>query len=149
MNGYPYCRNFKDNMRMINLFEAELVTLLQLNNAFHISHSTAKALISKISSVPHRVKYVEALNELKDKNADKHGVQNYVETLQYLLGCARVAVEDALDVREINDRNIGIGRHEADDDYSHHDRDRDGDDALLTQVQVDYRNQRGNRQGRD
>ena len=55
MKGYPYSRNFKDDMKMINLFEAELVTILQLNNAFHMSHSTVKVLISKISSVPHKL----------------------------------------------------------------------------------------------
>ena len=120
MKGNPYCRSFIEDMKMINLFKSELVTIIQLNNTFHMSYSTVKVLISKISSTPHRVKYVEALNDLKDKNNDTHGVQNYVETLQYLLGCSRVAVADALDVREINDRNIGIGRYEADDGYSNH-----------------------------
>ena len=114
MKGYPYCRNSREDLKMMNLFEAKLVTILQLNNSFHMSHSTAKSLISKISSVPHRVKYVDALNDLKGKNGDKNGVQNYVETLQYLLGMARTAAEESLDVEEINDRNIGISRFEED-----------------------------------
>ena len=87
---------------------------------------------------------MDVLNDLKDKNADKHGVQNYVETLQYLLGCARVAVEEALDVREINNRNIGIARYE-EDDYSRRRSDDKADDALLSQVQVDYRKEERNK----
>ena len=49
---------------------------------------------------------------LVGQDGDKNGVQNYVETLQHLLGCARVVMEEALDVEERNDRNIGISRFE-------------------------------------
>ena len=99
MKSYTYCKNYTHDKKMINFFEKSLVRMLQLNSAFHLDFTSAKQLVSKLSSITMRDKYMDALDDLRYNNKDTHGVNNYVKTLQEIMGMARVAVDDKLDVR--------------------------------------------------
>ena len=92
MKSWPYCRTYTHDMKMIDFCKTSLVRMLKLNAAFHLDHTSAKQIISKLSAITMREKFISVLNDLRYREKDTHGVDNYVRTLQEVLAIARVDV---------------------------------------------------------
>ena len=109
MKAAEPARNFKEDKKLLNLFDNKLVEIVGINRAYHIDFPTVKQLLYKLSSATIRDHLRYGLDEVKAKDDDIYNTNNYLQVLRQLLNIARIQVDEELDTITLN--NFSNGRH--------------------------------------
>ena len=90
MKAAEPARNFKEDKKLLNLFDNKLVEIMGINRAYHIDFPTVKQLLYKLSSATMRDCLRRGLDEVKAKDDDIYNTNNYLQTLRQLLNIVRI-----------------------------------------------------------
>ena len=85
--------------------------MTRLNSAYLLDFATAQQLVCKLSDNTLRRQYTNELIKLRDDTADTHTTNNYLTTMKQIIHKARIAIDNNLDINEINGASIGIARY--------------------------------------
>ena len=83
----------------------------RLNSAYLLDFATAQQLVCKLSDITLRRQFTNELIKLRDDTADTHTTNNYLVTMRQIIHKARIAIDNNLDVNEINRASIGMARN--------------------------------------
>ena len=107
MRAYQRSRSYNYDKKMLNFFEKCIVKITLLNSAYLLDFSTAQQLVSKLSDITLRKQFTDELIELRDSSSDTHTVINYLSTMKQIIHKARIAIDNSLDVGEIDQTSMG------------------------------------------
>ena len=107
MRAYQKSRSYNYDKKMLNFFEKSIVKITVLNSAYLLDFSTAQQLVSKLSDITLRKQFTDELIELRDSTNDTHTVNNYLTTMKQIIHKARIAIDNNLDVNEIDQTSTG------------------------------------------
>ena len=102
MRVHPKSRPYIYDKTMLNFFEKSIVKISRLNSAYLLDFATAQQLVNKLSDITLRRQFTNELTELRDSTSDTHTVNNYLSTKKQIIHKARIAIDNNLDVDEID-----------------------------------------------
>ena len=111
MRSHEMSRNYKSDKRMLTFFEKSIMKMSRLNSAYLLDFATAQQLVCKLSDITLRRQFINELIKLRDDTADTHTTNNYLVTMRQIIHKARIAINNNLDVNEINKASIGMARN--------------------------------------
>ena len=135
MKATKPARNFKEDKKLLNIFDSKLVEIVWINRAYHIDFPTVKQLLYKLSSATMRDRLRRGLDEVKAKDDDIYNTNNYFQTLRQLLNIARIQVDEELDTITLNNFSNN-GRHDHSEGNEFQQRTEDRPDAQVNRTQV-------------
>ena len=83
----------------------------RLNSEYLLDFATAQQLVYKLSDNTLRRQYINELIKLRDDSADTHATNNYLVSMKQIIHKARIAIDNNLDINEINKASSGFNRH--------------------------------------
>ena len=102
MRAHPMSRSYTFDKTMLNFFEKSIVNISRLNSAYLLDFATAQQLVNKLSDITLRRQFTNELTELRDITSDTHMTNNYLSTMKQIIHKARIAIDNNLDINEIN-----------------------------------------------
>ena len=78
MKAAKSANNFKEDKKLLNIFDNKLVEIVGINREYHIDFLTVKQLIYKLSSARIRDHLRYGLDEVKANEDDNYNINNYL-----------------------------------------------------------------------
>ena len=107
MRSHEISQSYKEDKNMLVFFEKSIMKISRLNSAYLLDFATAQQLVMKLSDVTLRRRFTDELVELRDVTSDTHMTNNYLVTMKQIIHKARIAIDNNLDINEINRVSIG------------------------------------------
>ena len=108
LRAYPASQTYKTDKIMLNFFEKGLAKITRLNSTYLLDFATAQQLVDKLSDITLRRQYTNELTELRDMSSDTHTTNNYIATMKQIIHKARIAIDNNIDVGEINQASTNM-----------------------------------------
>ena len=99
MKAAELSRTYRDDKKLISMFDRKLIKITSMDNSFHVDFSTVMILIHKLSSNTIKDRLKSGLEGVKRRDNDCFNTNNYLLTLRQLLNVTRSHVDEELNTR--------------------------------------------------